>query len=287
MGDEILETCLSERVFWTPSDAAFESLQLFVDAYQTDVMTSFKFRAADRRYIAKHNEELGKILRYVTVLDLSAIMRLVEDDFLRNIVDFEHLTTLRMDNADLSTSGFRLLLAKHKVYKTGFQKLKIVQLRFSHLSGSNLTTILKFPNLECLSFSVEIFPPENSQDKYDTGYSQRCELAGFRRGPERNEIDEAESTSNKVANVLYDWMDKEHAHNMEQTCQRTRVENLSCLKGADFVFRGRKFYHVFVSKVNDASVTLEEEVELANQDQAAADVAEIDWLRNFYRVPKP
>ena len=137
---------------------------MFTEAYKEEILPTFSFVSNSQIYIAKFNESLGVQLRYVSELNLSRSIKFA-DDILRYFSKFENLKSLYLDYTYLSDEGLRLMLSNHRVFKTGFKKLQELNLRGTHLVGKNLVTILGFPKLKYLSFSVyESIEDTNSEE---------------------------------------------------------------------------------------------------------------------------
>lgn len=170
LGEEIFRTCLKEDLFIHQNKCSEAAFCVFLDAYGSEMLSKFMGKRVSRNYIAKFGDFLSRSLRFVTELDMSECS-IVADELLAAFGGFRNLTVLDLSGNYLSEEGLRLLLARQKVFGDCFQNLQHLYIRDTNMPSRYLQTLLKFPKLEYLEFSV-VSPSSESNISRDSGIFQ-------------------------------------------------------------------------------------------------------------------
>ncbi|MPC38227.1 Leucine-rich repeat-containing protein 42 [Portunus trituberculatus] len=122
IGERLWKGCVENDSFLHNDADTHRGLMLFVNAYGIEFMESFKCK--DPYLLTEYCECLTVMCVTVTHLDISGCQLGNNNDFLRAIVNMKDLKVLNMSRNELSDGGFRLLLARHRMFQEGFQLLQ-------------------------------------------------------------------------------------------------------------------------------------------------------------------
>ncbi|XP_063858434.1 uncharacterized protein LOC135099811 [Scylla paramamosain] len=152
IGERLWKGCVENESFLDNDADTCRGLKLFVDAYGRKFMESFKCK--DPYLLNEYSECLTVMCVTVTHLDVSGCQLGNNNCFLRAIVNMKDLKVLNLSRNELSDSGFRILLARHRMFQEGFQALQSCDVSQNIVSLKTLNTFLQMPELRSICVSV-------------------------------------------------------------------------------------------------------------------------------------
>lgn len=152
IGERLWTSCVESGHFLDDNDVTQYCIRLFVEAYGGEFMESFG--CGSPQLINEYCESLTIMCVSVTHLDVSGCRLGNSNDLLRAIVNMKDLKVLNLSRNELSEDGFRLLLARYRMYKEGFQVLETCDVSENIVSLKTLNTFLKMSQLRNIRVSV-------------------------------------------------------------------------------------------------------------------------------------
>lgn len=152
VGERIYLTCMQYGYFAENNTTTEHIIHLFVSAYGQKFMQCIQCHS--HQLINEFCESLIILCLPLTHLDLHGCLLGNNNDILRVLVKIENLKVLNLSLNELSDDGFRTLLARHKMYKRGFQVLETLDVSENTVSIRTLRSLLRMPKLRNLRVSV-------------------------------------------------------------------------------------------------------------------------------------
>lgn len=152
IGEQLLEACVECGHLLANDEATQYSIRLFAEAYRLDFLEAFK--CPNSLFMNEYCECLTVMCLHVTELDVSGCQLGNANDFLRALVSMKDLRVLNLSRNELSEDGFRLLLARYRMFKEGFQVLESCDVSKNVVSLKTLQTFLGMPKLRNICVSI-------------------------------------------------------------------------------------------------------------------------------------
>lgn len=152
IGEKIYKQCLTIDCFAENNKASEHAIQLFVNAYGKQFMETLCIRS--HKLVNEFSESLGILCLALTRLDLRDCLLGNSNDILKVFGEMNNIKVLNLAHNELSDDGFRSILARHKMYKTGFQDLENLDISENIVSLKVLKSILSLPCLKYVRVSI-------------------------------------------------------------------------------------------------------------------------------------
>ncbi|XP_027212173.2 leucine-rich repeat-containing protein 42 [Penaeus vannamei] len=180
VSEQIFDKCLDLGSFSQNDVASEHAIALFVDAYGSDFMNSFK--CENRRIMSEYGECLAVLCLSVTHLDLRGCALGNNSDFLKVFVQMDHLRVLNIAQNELSDEGFRLMTVCHKMYKKGFEALESLDVSENKVGMKMLKSLLGLPQLKNIRVSIA-HSLKNLQPRFTHEWTENVNRLGFKLLP--------------------------------------------------------------------------------------------------------
>lgn len=151
IGEALIDACLNSGFLLANDEATQYSIRLFIEAYGKTFLERLK---CSRLCMNEYGECLTIMCLSVTHLDISNCQLGNNSDFLRAIVAMRGLKVLNLSQNELSNDGFRLLFARYRMFKEGFQALESCDVSKNIVSLKTFRTFLGMPKLRYICVSV-------------------------------------------------------------------------------------------------------------------------------------
>lgn len=152
IGEELIKACVECGCLLANDEATQYCLKVFVEAYGGEFMQAFKCH--DSLFMNEYCECLSVMCLRVTHLDVSGCRLGNANEFLRAVASMKDLKVLNLSRNELSEDGFRMLLARHRMFKEGFQALESCDVSENIVSLRTLQTFMGMPKMRNFRVSL-------------------------------------------------------------------------------------------------------------------------------------
>ena len=152
IGEHLFKSCVESEMFLHNDSETHYCIRLFAEAYGSEFMESFK--CTSPLFFNEYCESLTMMCVSVTHLDVSGCQLGNNNDFLRALVNMKDLKVLNISKNELSQDGFRLLLARYRMFQEGFQSLVCLDVSENIVDLKTLNTLLRMSKLKNIRVSI-------------------------------------------------------------------------------------------------------------------------------------
>ena len=237
IGERLWKGCVENESFLHNDADTRCGLTLFVNAYGREFLESFKCKGP--YLLTEYCECLIVMCVTVTHLDVSGCQLGNNNDFLRAVVNMKDLKVLNLSRNELSDGGFRLLLARHRMFQEGFQVLQSCDVSQNIVSLKTLNTFLQMPQLR--SIRVSIASSLKKVPKFLQLWTANIKKSSFKILPLDQMITSSVTTKGLGAQIIHVWernVDEQEADRLRKAQEKSKSFYVPILKQCnDHVFK--------------------------------------------------